>query len=276
MEFDELDPIGTEEGPRHRFRSRRLQRGVYLLPSACTVANILCGYYAILATLDGRVSDYDNAACAIGFAYIFDSLDGKLARTMGTESSFGKEFDSLADIVSFGLAPAFLAYAWGVRAVAAANAPEAFHLIQLGWLIGFFFVVCCAWRLARFNIHGMAPGDNRFFVGMPTPAAAGMVASVVHFVQNPIQDPRWSLLWLVLLLALGVLMSSSFRYYTPKNVQWTKRQPSVAVVMLALLIGAIVYFSRITLLTITTVYALHGIVLQLVRVVRHRLATRHA
>lgn len=276
MEFDELDPIGTEESPRRHFRSRRLQRGVYLLPSACTVANILCGYYAILATLDGRIADYDHAACAIGFAYIFDSLDGKLARTMGTESSFGKEFDSLADIVSFGLAPAFLAYAWGVRAAAAANAPEAFHLIQLGWLIGFFFVVCCAWRLARFNIHGMAPGDNRFFVGMPTPAAAGMVASVVHFVQNPIQDPRFSLLWLVLLLALGVLMSSSFRYYTPKNVQWTKRQPSVAVVMLALLIGAIVYFSRITLLTITSVYALHGIVLQLVRVVRHRIATRHA
>ena len=276
MEFDDLDPIGMEESPRRHFRSRRLQRGVYLLPSACTVANILCGYYAILATLDGRVSDFDNAACAIGFAYVFDSLDGKIARSMGTESPFGKEFDSLADIVSFGMAPAFLAYAWGIRAVAALNAPEAFHLIQLGWLIGFFYVVCCAWRLARFNIHGMAPGDNRFFVGMPTPAAAGMVAAVVHFVQTPIADPRLSLLWLLLLLVLGVLMSSSFRYYTPKNVQWSRRQPSVTVVVLALLIGAIVYFSRITLLCIASAYALHGIVLQLVRVVRHRLATRHA
>lgn len=276
MEFNELDPIGSEESPKRQFRNHRLRRGVYLLPSACTVANILCGYYAILATLDGRVSDFDNAACAIGFAYVFDSLDGRIARTMGTESSFGKEFDSLADIVSFGIAPAFLAYAWGVRAAAAATAPEAFHLIQLGWLIGFFFVVCCAWRLARFNIHGMAPGDNRFFVGMPTPAAAGMVAAVVHFVQNPIQDARVSLLWLLLLSVLGVLMSSSVRYYTPKNIQWSRRQPSVAVVLLALLIGAIWFFSRITLLTIASAYAIHGIVLQLVRVVRHRLATRHA
>ena len=276
MEFDELDPIGSEEGPRRRFRNHRLRRGVYLLPSACTVANILCGYYAILATLDGRTVDFDNAACAIGLAYVFDSLDGRLARSMGTESEFGKEFDSLADIVSFGIAPAFLAYAWGVRASAAANAPDAFHLIQLGWLIGFFFVVCCAWRLARFNIHGMAPGDNRFFVGMPTPAAAGLVAAVVHCVQTPIQDSRVSLLWLLLLLALGVLMSSTLRYYTPKNIQWSRRQPSVAVVVLGLLLGAIVYFSRITLLLIASVYAVHGVLLQLIRFVRHRLATRHA
>jgi CDP-diacylglycerol---serine O-phosphatidyltransferase len=276
MEFDELDPIGTEEEPRRPFRKHRLRRGVYLLPSVCTVANILCGYYAILATLDGRTSDFDNAACAIGFAYVFDSLDGRIARTMGTESEFGKEFDSLADIVSFGIAPAFLAYAWGIRAAAAANAPEAFHLIQLGWLIGFFYVVCCAWRLARFNIQGMAPGDNRFFVGMPTPAAAGLIAAVVHYVQTPIADARLSLLWLLMILALGVLMSGTLRYFTPKNIQWSRRQPSVAVVLLGLLIGAIIFFSRITLLLIASAYAIHGVVLQVVRVVRHRIATRHA
>ena len=171
MEFNTIDPIGHEEEPRRLFRNHRLRRGIYILPSVFTVANLLCGYYAILATLEGRVGDFDNAACAIGFAIIFDSLDGRVARAMGTNSEFGKQFDSLADIVSFGIAPAFLAYAWGVRAMAAQAAPDALHLTQLGWLIGFFYLGCCAWRLARFNIQGMAPGSNRFFVGMPTPGS---------------------------------------------------------------------------------------------------------
>ncbi len=100
-------------------------------------------------------------------AWIFDSVDGRVARATGTESAFGREFDSLADVVSFGIAPAFLAYAWGVRAMAAANSPEALHLLQLGWVIGCFYLCCRAWRLARFNIQGMALGSNRFFVGLP-------------------------------------------------------------------------------------------------------------
>ena len=116
MEFNDIDPIGTDEEPRRPFRSHRLRRGVYILPSAFTVANMLCGYYAILATLDGKITDFDNAACAIGIAYLFDAMDGRIARAMNTESAFGREFDSLADVVSFGIAPAFLAYAWGVRA----------------------------------------------------------------------------------------------------------------------------------------------------------------
>src|SRR5580698_1624151 len=178
MEFDSIDPLGPEEErPRRGFRKDRLRRGIYLLPSALTVANLLCGYYAILATFEGSVSDLDNASRAIGIAILFDSLDGRVARAMGTNSEFGKQFDSLADIVSFGMAPAFLAYAWGVRALASAVAPEQMHLTQLGWLIGFIYLGCCAWRLARFNIQGMAPGGNRHFVGMPTPAAAGMNAA---------------------------------------------------------------------------------------------------
>jgi CDP-diacylglycerol--serine O-phosphatidyltransferase len=236
----------------------------------------LCGYYAILATLDGRPADFDNAARAIGFAFLFDSFDGRVARAMGTNSEFGREFDSLADVVSFGIAPAFLAYAWGVRVLAATAAPEVVHLIQLGWLIGFFFVGCCAWRLARFNIHGMAPGGNRHFVGLPTPAAAGMIAAVVHAFENPIQDARLSVLWLLLVLVLGVLMSSTIRYYSFKEIQWTRRQPSLAVVLLALLVGAVVYFSQVTLLLLATAYVVHGVAFQLVRFVRHRLAPRPA
>jgi CDP-diacylglycerol--serine O-phosphatidyltransferase len=276
MEFNGIDPIGHEEEPRRVFRNHRLRRGIYLLPSALTVANILCGYYAILATLEGTWTDFDHAACAIGFAYVFDMLDGRIARIMHTESSFGREFDSLADVVSFGIAPAILAFAWGVRAMAAANAPDSLHLTQLGWLIGFFFLGCCAWRLARFNIQGMAPGGNRFFVGLPTPAAAGMIAAVVHAFSTPLQDVRVSLLWLLLVLILGVLMSSTVRYYSFKDVQWTRRRPSLAIVVLFALIGAIVLFSRPTLLLITGAYTIHGVVMQLVRFLRHRTASKPA
>ena len=270
MEFNGIYPMGHAEEPRPPLRNRRFRRGIYVLPSIFTVANLLCGYYAILVALDGQARNFDNAALAIGIAWLFDSLDGAVARATGTNSAFGKEFDSLADIVTFGIAPAVLAYAWGVRAMAAPAAPEAFHLIRLGWLIGFFYVVCCAWRLARFNLQGMAPGGNRYFVGMPTPAGALMVAAVVHFHYNPIQDVRLSLLWLLLLVALGVLMSSRMRYYSFKDIHWTRRQPSLTVVVVALLVGAIVYFSRITILTLASAYVLHGVAFQLVRSIRHR------
>ena len=276
MEFNVLDPSGGGFDRRRRFRNHRLRRGVYLLPSFLTVANLLCGFYAVLATFDGRVSDFDNAARAIGFAILFDALDGRLARAMHTNSEFGREFDSLADVVSFGIAPAFLAYAWGVRGIPGSDATQSVHLIPLGWLISFFFVVCCAWRLARFNIQGMGPGGNRYFVGMPTPAAAGMVAAVIHFVASPIQDVRVSLLWLVMLLALGVLMSSTVRYYAFKDIQWQRRQRSILVVVAGLLIGAIVLYSTITLLVLASVYALHGLALQVFRIVRHRLASHPA
>jgi CDP-diacylglycerol---serine O-phosphatidyltransferase len=277
MDFNNLDPIGQEGGERPKpFRNHRLRRGVYILPSVFTVANLLCGYYAILATLEGSVTDMDNAARAIGFAIIFDSLDGRVARAMGTNSEFGKQFDSLADVVSFGMAPAFLAYAWGVRAAAALGAPEGSHLIQLGWLVGFFLLGCCAWRLARFNIQGMAQGGNRFFAGLPTPAAAGMIAATVHFFENPISDPRLAVLWLGLLVLLGVLMSSTLRHYSFKDIPWTRRWPSLFVVLIALLIGGIWFFSRPTLLIVASAYTVHGVVLQVVRSARHRLASRHA
>lgn len=276
MEFNSLDPIGHEEESRPLFRNHRLRRGIYILPSMFTVANLLCGYYAILATLEGGAPNFDNAARAIGLAILFDSFDGRVARAMGTNSEFGKQFDSLADVVSFGMAPAFLAYAWGVHASAALVSPETFHLTQFGWMIGFFYLGCCAWRLARFNIQGMAPGGSRFFAGMPTPAAAGMIAATVHAFVNPIQDARLSLLWLALVLVLGILMSSSIRYYSFKDFQWTRRQPSLAIVLLVLLIGSVVLFSQVVLLAMASAYVAHGVTFYLVRSVRHRLASRHA
>src|SRR3984885_2023632 len=267
MKFDGLYPTKHVAEPRHSFYTHRLHRGIYVLPSIFTVANLLCGYYAILGALDGPRPNFDKAAIAIMIAWLFDSLDGAVARATGTSSAFGKEFDSLADVVTFGIAPAVLAYAWGVREM---TAPEAFHLTQLGWLIGFFYVVCCAWRLARFNLQGMAKGGNRYFTGMPAPAGALMVVAVVHFHYRPIQDVRLSLLWLLLLVALGVLMSSRVRHYSFKDIQWARRLPSLTVVVVALLIGAIVNFSLITILTLASAYILHGITLELARFTRHR------
>jgi CDP-diacylglycerol--serine O-phosphatidyltransferase len=129
MKFDGLYPTKHAAEPRHSFHTHRLHRGIYVLPSIFTVANLLCGYYAILVALDGQRPNFDNAAIAIMIAWLFDSLDGAVARATGTSSAFGKEFDSLADVVTFGIAPAVLVYAWGVRAM---GVPEAFHLTQLG------------------------------------------------------------------------------------------------------------------------------------------------
>jgi CDP-diacylglycerol---serine O-phosphatidyltransferase len=279
MEFNGIDPIGDEslEHPRRKFRGARLRRGVYLLPTFFTVANMMCGYYAILSAFEGRASDFDNAAIAIGVAFLFDSLDGRIARAMGTHSDFGKELDSLADIISFGIAPACLAYAWGIRAAASANAPGGIHLEQAGWVVGFFYLACAGWRLARFNIQGMASADKRYFAGMPTPLAACMIASIVHFNGGgPVQDVGAAVLWLLLMVLLGALMTSAVRYYSFKDVQWTRRQPAIAILLLAVLVGLIVYFSKPTLLILASGYVVQGVVFHCVRTVRHRIASRHA
>jgi CDP-diacylglycerol--serine O-phosphatidyltransferase len=122
----------------------------------------------------------------------------------------------------------------------------------------------------------MAPGSNRFFVGLPTPAAAGTIAATVHFFKNPISDARFSILWLLWIVLLGVLMSSTVRYYSFKDIQWTRRRPSVAVVLMAVLFVSVVKFSGPTLLIVSGIYGLHGIVLHAGRMLRHRVASRHA
>src|SRR5437899_3148583 len=177
---------------RLRFRNPKLRRGIFLLPAAFTSANLLCGYYAIVASLAGAPDDLNRAAKAIGLAILFDSLDGRVARMTGTNTEFGVQFDSLADVVSFGVAPAILAYAWGIRSVTAMS-PEALHQLGLfAWVCCLFFLICCAWRLARFNVKGMAPGGSKYFVGMPTPAAAGVIAAVGHALhgRGQVEDRR--------------------------------------------------------------------------------------
>ena len=253
-----------------RRRTKKLRHGVYLLPSLFTVLNLLCGYYAILETYRGGAGNMDHAALAILFAILFDAMDGPVARFTGTNSEFGKQFDSLADVVSFGMAPAFLAFGWGVRGVMVSQSPAAPHVVQLGWLASFAFVVFCAWRLARYNI-GLA-GASRYFIGLQTPAAAGVIAVFVHAMWNPIEDWRKSLVWSALVILLGLLMASKVRYYKI-SIDWGRRQPSLAVVLIALIVAAVLVYSEATLLVLAVGYLLHGIILEVLRKVRHRPAS---
>jgi CDP-diacylglycerol--serine O-phosphatidyltransferase len=262
---------------RRLHRNPRLRRGIFLLPSLFTVANLLCGYYASVAALVGGAENYDHAAKAIGIAIVFDALDGRVARLTGTNTEFGVQFDSLADVVSFGIAPAILAYAWGFRNVSGQGS-EAF-LGHFAWVCCLAFLICSAWRLARFNVQGMAPGGSKNFVGMPTPAAAGMVAAIVHarhYWGGPIANEKWSYPWFVLLLLLGVLMTSTVRYYSFKDIPWTRKQPSLTVVAMCVLVGVIWRWSEYVLVIIAGSYVLLGIILQVVRALRHRLVTRTA
>ncbi len=260
-----------------RVRNRRLRRGIFLLPSLFTVGNLLCGYYASAATLVGGADDFDHAAKAIGLAILFDSLDGRIARITGTSTEFGVQFDSLADVVSFGIAPGLLAYSWGVR-----HLPEFDHstLVQqighFGWWFCFIFVVCCAWRLARFNVQGMAPGGSKYFVGMPTPAAAGLIAATVHAFPSPLQDKTWAIVWICITLGLAGLMTSTIRFYSFKDIPWTRRQPSLGIVLLALLCAAIWRWSEIVLFLIASTYTFVGLLLHVIRFARHRLTSRTA
>jgi CDP-diacylglycerol--serine O-phosphatidyltransferase len=162
--------------PRMRFR-----RGVYLLPSLFTLGNMFCGYACVVFAMRG---EFETAAPFIGFAIVLDMLDGRIARLTGTASAFGVEFDSLADIISFGMAPAILAFSWGLQ-----------PLGRLGWAAGFLFVTAAAMRLARFNIQANSAGekDKRYFVGMPSPAAAAVPAATVFAYPGGLLDYRAAL-----------------------------------------------------------------------------------
>jgi CDP-diacylglycerol--serine O-phosphatidyltransferase len=260
-----------------RFRSAKLRRrGIFLIPSLFTTANLLCGYYAVVASLLGGRDNFDHAAKAIGFAILFDSLDGRLARLLGANTDFGVQFDSLADVVSFGIAPAVVAYAWGVRNLAVAGTQRGQLLSDMGWVCCLIFLVCCAWRLARFNVQGMAPGGSKYFVGMPTPAAAGVIAALVHGFKEPLHDWPWSVTWFVLVFGLGGLMTSTVRYYSFKDIPLTRKQPSLAIVLLCLIVGVIWRYSEYALVILAGTYAVVGVVLHLVRFVRHRMVSRTA
>ncbi len=232
-------------GKRGNAKLRR--RGIYLLPSAFTVANVFCGFYAIVSSIRG---DLGLAGILIGVAIVLDTLDGRVARMANASSEFGKEFDSLADQVSFGVAPMVLAFQWGLSLWP-----------RMGWLIGFLFVICGAMRLARFNIQESAT-DTRFFVGLPIPAAAGLVAALVYRFPEPMTSQAQALPVLGLVTALSFLMVSKLRYYSFKDFDIKKRHPTLMILFLALVIVAVFTYPEAMLLIMASTYLASGLVLK--------------
>jgi CDP-diacylglycerol--serine O-phosphatidyltransferase len=266
-----------EDGPARR----RLRKGIYIVPSLFTTFNIALGFYAIWHTFHGSTArpwQFDNAAKAIGFAFIFDALDGLTARLTGTSSDFGRELDSLADVITFGVAPAFLAWIWGFQTIGNLNGdtwPD--RLVQLGAIASFLFLVAGASRLARFNIQANPQPSNpgrpgrRYFVGMPIPAAAGVIAASVHFAGGSPLTTWWlALIWLIFLLAIGFLMVSTWRFYSFKGIDLHSRRSFRLLPLLAGLVAAIWYFSQYVLFILALGYMLAGVLVRFMYVVRRR------
>ncbi len=269
-------------GPRSP--GRRPRRAAYALPTLFTAGNIFLGFVAILRAFQGAMAAhagslgynraFEVAAACIGVAVVLDGLDGRIARMTNTTSDFGREMDSLADVITFGIAPAVLAYAWGVQFIA----PDARNLDhRIGYFISFIFLLCGAARLARFNVQTNPmpknPGrpDRKYFIGLPIPAAAGIVAAVVFASDSvPLQWWAWSVLWLALLALVSFLMVSTWRYPSFKDLHLTKPRSPLTVILIATLIYLIWSFPQPVLLALASAYVGSGVVLRAGGIIRRR------
>src|ERR1700733_12939998 len=262
---------GSVEAKAHR--QARFRRGMFLLPSLFTAGNIGAGYFSITQTIAaiGANADahthLDWAAIAILFAIPFDALDGRIARMTNTASDFGKELDSLADVITFGVAPSLLAYIWGFYFLPDSLNPELHqHLVQAGGFISFLFLIGGASRLARFNIsHDAQPrnpgrSDRKYFVGMPIPAAACMLAATVHFFGAYPVEAWWvGVLWLILVGLCGFLMVSTWRFWSGKEINLGKSHPFQLLFVLSIVIYVAVRYSQVVLFCAALAYMFSGI-----------------
>ena len=220
---------------------RRFRRGVFLLPSLMTVANLFCGYAAIVYAASR--GDFDTAALLLGIAMVLDTLDGFFARLTNSTSAFGVQLDSLADVVSFGVAPAILAFLWGL-----------WPLGRVGWAVGFLYVTAAAMRLARFNIQANTVSDKRYFAGMPSPAAAGVIASTVYLFPEGIRDARIALAGLAMVLIPALLMVSTIRFRSVKAIDVGWRRSYIALFLSAAALALVAIYPRIALVVMAYSY----------------------
>jgi len=286
-----------ERGPRFPNRQaarlrRNWRKGIYVVPSLLTTANIFCGFIAIMESMLGNqwivkgdlhiaAEHFNKAAMAIGFAALFDLLDGRIARMTNTTSEFGIELDSIADVVSFGVAPAVLAYTWGYGQMPQFN--------KFAWAISFLFLICGALRLARYNVQARQtnpnlppknPKEKKAFVGMPIPAGAYLIAAIVHFAPLPLLsiqalrvpfsdkeiplDTRvLAILLLVLVGCLAFLMVSTIRYSSLGKIGSEKTSPRVLLLGMVMVGLCIWFWSDWSLLILATAYVSHGVLLKL-------------
>jgi CDP-diacylglycerol---serine O-phosphatidyltransferase len=286
-------PAQINSGPGNPER-RGLRKGLYLIPSVFTAANIGMGFYAVMAAIRGfqfvgngteadllQASVYlDNAAKAIGWAVLFDMLDGRLARMTKTTTEIGIQLDSIADVVTFGLAPAVLAYVWGYGAAL----EEGGGLHRLAWFLSFMYLMCGAFRLARFNVQASRPRilaegtikmDKKSFVGLPIPVAGGLIAAIIHFAPLPLvkygaeRAEIYSVLLMALMGVLSVMMVSTLRFSSFKTVGTSIR--SMRTIILAVGVGMLIFlYSRYVLLAIIIGYILHGLLSRFFGMFRRR------
>jgi len=271
---------------------RRPRRAAYALPTLFTAGNIFLGYLSILRSFRGAMlaaaggagaaEHFDIAAKAIGIAVLLDGVDGMIARLTHTTSDFGREMDSLADVISFGIAPAVLAFAWGVQFVDGSLPQQLQHqLFQAGYFMAFLFLLCGAVRLARFNVQKNPvpknPGrpNRKYFVGLPIPGAAGTVAAVVYaFDAEPIRYWPMAVIWLGLLALLGFLMVSTWRYYSFKGLHL--RQPHTPLILIV--VGGLVYaiwnYGHLVLPLMAVAYVGSGIAIRMGGIFRRRVLRR--
>ena len=245
-----LDKVSSDSVPRLR-KTKKLRRSIYLLPSMFTVGTIFAGFFAVISTFHG---DYGPAAVAIGIAVVLDGLDGRIARLVGATSDFGVQLDSLADVISFGLAPAVLVYAWGLE-----------DFGNFARMAAFVFLICGAMRLARFNVQ---VGDLRHFAGLPIPAGAGMIAATVHLFGDPIDSAVFKYALISMVYVVGLLMISTIRYPSLKHVNLTRGKSHLNVLVLALIVAGVIWYSQQFLMIIATVYVSSGLVGRVYRTIR--------
>ena len=267
-----------------RSPARRSRRSAYALPTLFTAGNIFLGFIAIVRSIQGALlgasghlgsnPDFEVAAKAIGVAVVLDGLDGRIARLTNTTSDFGREMDSLADVITFGIAPAVLAYTWGVQFVMPGGLlPD--H--RAGYFLAFLYLLCGAARLARFNVQTNPvpknPGraDRKYFVGLPIPAGAGIVAAIVYAADSaPLEWWIYSVLWLALLGLLSFLMVSTWRYPSFKEVSLTGPRSPLTVILFGALIYLIWNYSQPVLLALASLYVSTGIFIRAGGIIRRR------
>jgi CDP-diacylglycerol--serine O-phosphatidyltransferase len=267
-----------------RSPSRRPRRAAYALPTLFTAGNVFLGFLAILKSIEGALfgasgqlgpnPHFEAAAKAIGVAVVLDGLDGRIARLTNTVSDFGREMDSLADVIAFGIAPAVLAYCWGSQFVTPGGLmPD--H--RAGYFIAFLYLLCGAARLARFNVQTNPvpknPGrpDRKYFVGLPIPAAAAIIAAIVYASESvPLEWWMLSTLWLALLALLSFLMVSTWRYPSFKEVSLTGPRSPLTVILFGALIYLIWNYSQPVLLALSVLYVSTGIFIRAGGIIRRR------
>ena len=219
-------------------------RGIYLLPNLLTTAGLFSGFYAVVSSMNAH---FENAAIAIFIAMIFDGLDGRVARMTNTQSEFGAEYDSMADMVSFGIAPGIVAYNWALSSYG-----------KFGWLAAFVFVACAALRLARFNTQ-IEGADKRYFQGLASPAAAAVIASLIWVgVEYNIDGQEHGILIGIVTIVCGLLMVSNFKYSSFKEVDWKGKVNFIVVLLIVLAFVIVASSPENVLLIIFVLYACSG------------------